>query len=157
MAWKTVSNLVFLWGNTGLSPPIQRRKESEGSIEFVVAQIKQLRAEYDFAVLGLGEVNSEELDAIIEGVGDPALAKMDATDHTQRLKFDTAIVYDLTKLAQAQAREATSWTSETHEKPANAVFSRLELQIHPMFTHSIPRRAVKHEQATTSTESVSTN
>jgi hypothetical protein len=108
MAWKTVGDLVFLWWNTGLSPPIQRRKESDGSIDFVVAQIKQLRAEYDFAVLGLGEVNSEELDAIIEGVGDPALAKMDATDHTQRLKFDTAIVYDLTKLALAT--EATSWT-----------------------------------------------
>jgi hypothetical protein len=98
MAWESVESLVFLWWNTSLSPPIQKPKTREEDLHFVVAQIKHMRAIYSFAVLGLGEVSTDDLDQILSGVGDPTLAKVDATDRRKRLKFDTAIIYDLTKL-----------------------------------------------------------
>jgi hypothetical protein len=73
MTWEPVAPLVFLWWNTSLSPPIVRPKATADDRAFVVARIKQMRAEFRFAVLGLGEVHTDDLDAIRTGVGDSSL------------------------------------------------------------------------------------
>ncbi|MBX9431377.1 hypothetical protein KY487_19165, partial [Ralstonia pseudosolanacearum] len=73
-------------------------------MQFVVEQVRQIRQQTRFDVLALGEVCNADLTAIVEGVGDPALAVHDATDRTGRLKFDTAVVYDRNKLSFEDSR-----------------------------------------------------
>ncbi|WP_374202432.1 endonuclease/exonuclease/phosphatase family protein [Burkholderia cenocepacia] len=90
--------LVFVWWNTSLSPPIPRRKATEADLEFVVAQLREMRREVGFDVLALGEVCSSDLHAIVKGLEDPNLSIHDATDRTSRLMFDTAVIYDRNKL-----------------------------------------------------------
>lgn len=99
MPWSTVGSLVFVWWNTSLSPPIARVRASEGDLEFVVEQLRVIRQQVGFDVLALGEIRSSDLRAIVDGLGDPNLSVHDATDHTGRLKFDTAVIYDRSKLS----------------------------------------------------------
>lgn len=98
MTWEPVAPLVFVWWNTSLSPPTVKPKATADDLAFVVSRIKQMRAEFRFAVFGLGEVPTEDLDAILTGVGDSSLSVFDATDRSDKLKFDTAIIYDRAQL-----------------------------------------------------------
>jgi hypothetical protein len=104
MRWTTIEPLVFLWWNTSLSPPVSKNRTSAEDLAFVVSLVGELRAEYGFAAFGLGEVCSEDLRAIQAGVGDAALSVFDATDRCGRRKYDTAILYDRTKLVFSEPR-----------------------------------------------------
>lgn len=98
MDWQPVSPLVFMWWNTGLSPPVHSLKSTSEDTDFVVAQIREMRQRSRFAVLGLAEVQTADLDAIVSGLGDPALICLDSSDRTQRLMHDTALIYDQSAL-----------------------------------------------------------
>ncbi|MCL4653008.1 endonuclease/exonuclease/phosphatase family protein [Burkholderia multivorans] len=55
-------------------------------------------------MLGLGEVCTDDLDAIVRGLDDPQIAVHDATSRNGRLKFDTAVIYDRSKVALERHR-----------------------------------------------------
>lgn len=105
-AWAKVGSLVFVWWNTSLSPPVARKRSSEVDRDFVIAQVREIRRQTEFSVMGLGEVCSADLAAIVAGLDDPHIGCHDATDHSGRLKFDTAVIYDRRKVAWGQARSA---------------------------------------------------
>jgi hypothetical protein len=98
MTWSPVAPLVLLWWNTALSPPVAKSRATDEDRAFVVAQIKSMREELRFDILGLGEVSTEDLEMILDGVGDPALSVLDTTNRSNRVKFDTALIYDRTTL-----------------------------------------------------------
>lgn len=95
---------MLVWWNTSLSPPIAKRKADQEDLDFVVAQIRQLREETSFDVLALGEVCTADLDAIMTGLGESALAIHDATDRATKPMFDTAVIYDRDKLELNDSR-----------------------------------------------------
>ncbi|MEX3934824.1 endonuclease/exonuclease/phosphatase family protein [Paraburkholderia phymatum] len=125
MSWATVGPLVFVWWNTSLSPPVPRRKATEADLEFVVTQLRELREEVAFDVLALGEVCSADLDAIVEGLGDPNLSVHDATDRTNRLMFDTAVIYDHSKLTLESSLPLTDKFGRKTLKTGEALGFRL--------------------------------
>ena len=98
MNWTVIDRLSFVWWNTGLSPPVGKPTATEQEVDFVVDHIRALRAGLEFSVFGLGEVSSEILASIMAGVGDPSVAVVDTTSRSGRIKFDTALLYDRTKL-----------------------------------------------------------
>lgn len=104
MDWTPVASLRLLWWNTSLSPPIASKKSTKEDLDFVVSQIKEIRANAQIDVLGLGEVCSEDIEAILDGVADPTLKASDTTSHSGSLKFDTAVIYDHTKLAHIDSQ-----------------------------------------------------
>lgn len=104
MPWSTVGPLVFVWWNTSLSPPVSKRKATETDVQFVVEQLREIRRETDFAVLALGEVCSDDLAAIVEGLGDQRLSIHDSTDRSTRPMFDTAVIYDSSRLVLEGSR-----------------------------------------------------
>lgn len=99
-----LGQLVLMWWNTSLSPPVPDPGRTEADVNFAISHIKKLRCDYQFDLLGLCEVSSEDLRAIIDGVGDPYLAVADETDRSSRLKIDTAIIYDRRKLEKVDSR-----------------------------------------------------
>jgi len=109
MPWSPVAPLVFLWWNTSLSPPIKKKKATAEDRTFVVEQIKEMRAALRFDILGLGEVDAEDLRIILDGVGDSSLSVIDVTDHSGKLMFDTAIIYDRTKLSVIELDQTQSF------------------------------------------------
>lgn len=98
MSWSTVGQLVLVWWNTSLSPPIARTKAQAADLDFVVKQLREIRQQVGFDVLALGEVCSSDLQTIVRGLGDEDLSVHDATDRTNRLMFDTAVIYDRRKV-----------------------------------------------------------
>jgi hypothetical protein len=98
MAWAEVSRLPFVWWNTGLSPPARKSAATDEAVRFVTSQVRAMREELDFSVLGLCEISPKDLASIINDVGDPSLTAINATDRRGRLNFDTAILYDREKL-----------------------------------------------------------
>ncbi|MCL2873134.1 MAG: hypothetical protein FWF41_09255 [Betaproteobacteria bacterium] len=96
----SVSRLVFLWWNTGLTPPVPdtKLKATAEDREFAVAQIKAMRCGLDFGILGLCEVQTSDLDAIMGGLDDPNLRRIDKTDRSKKQKFDIALIYDETRV-----------------------------------------------------------
>ncbi|AXE97731.1 endonuclease/exonuclease/phosphatase family protein [Paraburkholderia hospita] len=68
-------------------------------MEFVVEQIQQMRDETAFDVLGLGEVCSSDLSAILTALGDSQFGLFDASSRDTRPMFDTAVIYDKTRLS----------------------------------------------------------
>ena len=104
MAWQPLNPLVFMWWNTSLSPPIPTLKSTSEDADFVVAQVREMRQRSRFAVLGLAEVQSSNLDAILNGLGDPDLLCLDSSDRTQRLMHDTALIYDQSVLTCVDRR-----------------------------------------------------
>lgn len=98
-AWQTIGTLAFVWWNTSLSPPVARRRAGRAELDFVVSQIRTIRHQTEFAVLGLGEVCTDDLNVIVQGLDDPRIAVHDATSRNGRLKFDTAVIYDRGKVA----------------------------------------------------------
>ncbi|MGC4062243.1 MAG: hypothetical protein QM749_15910 [Aquabacterium sp.] len=97
-----VNRLVFLWWNTGLTPPVSRRNAARKAMaedsEFVIAQLRDMRNILDFGVLGLCEVQERDLDAIMQGLADPNLRVIDKTDISGRTKSDIALIYDESKV-----------------------------------------------------------
>jgi len=104
MAWSTVGPLVFVWWNTSLSPPIAKRKAQDVDLEFVVEQVRQMRQQTSFDVLALGEVCADDLAAIVAGLDEPQFGIHDATDRASKPMFDTAVIYDRSKLSFEQSR-----------------------------------------------------
>ncbi|WP_338132909.1 endonuclease/exonuclease/phosphatase family protein [Burkholderia multivorans] len=104
--WATVGSLAFVWWNTSLSPPVTRKRSSKTDLDFVIAQVREIRHQTKFAVMGLGEVCTEDLAAIVAGLDDPHIGYHDATNHSGRLKFDTAVIYDRSKVALGQVSSA---------------------------------------------------
>ncbi|CAE6724707.1 hypothetical protein LMG22931_01901 [Paraburkholderia nemoris] len=104
MTWSTIGPLVFVWWNTSLSPPISRRKAVAADLEFVIAQLREIRQQTACDVLALGEVCATDLDAILTGLGEPQLAVFDATDRTTKPMFDTAVIYDQSRLSLEDTR-----------------------------------------------------
>lgn len=102
--WQAIGTLAFVWWNTSLSPPVARRKAGRAELDFVVSQIRAIRRQTDFAVMGLGEVCTDDLNAIVQGLDDPQIAIHDATSRNGRLKFDTAVIYDRGKVALEKHR-----------------------------------------------------
>jgi len=107
MPWSTVGSLVFVWWNTSLSPPIAKPPASDENVRFVVEQLRDIRLEIGFDILALGEVRSSDLQAIIDGLGDPNLRVHDATDRSGRLMYDTAVIYDCSKLSLESTHSMT--------------------------------------------------
>lgn len=104
MASITSGNATFVWWNTSLSPPIPRPRADDNDRAFVVQQVKALRDAFSFGILGLGEVQGADLDAIMDGLDDTSMELVDATDRTGRLMFDTAIIFDRTRFALVERR-----------------------------------------------------
>ena len=104
MDFAPVAPLVFLWWNTSLAPPVAKLKATATDREFVVEQIGVMRDTVRFAVLGLCEVQSSDLAAIMLGLGDPNLRLIDKTARNGQLKFDTALIYDQTQLIHVDSR-----------------------------------------------------
>lgn len=102
--WTNIGSLAFVWWNTSLSPPVKQRRSDKADLDFVVAQVREIRRQMGFSVLGLGEVCTEDLAAIVAGLDDPHIGYHDATDHSGRLKFDTAVIYDRSKVALEHTR-----------------------------------------------------
>jgi len=98
MAWSPLGPLVFAWWNTSLSPPVAKRKATEQDLAFAVDQIRQMREETAFDVLGLAEVCSSDLSAIVSALGETQFGLLDASSRDTRPMFDTAIIYDKTRL-----------------------------------------------------------
>ncbi|WP_250509148.1 hypothetical protein [Caballeronia sp. GACF4] len=107
MPWSTVGSLVFVWWNTSLSPPIAKPPASKQNVGFVVEQLRDIRQEIGFDILALGEVRSSDLRAIIDGLGDLNLRVHDATDRSGRLIYDTAVIYDSSKLSVESTHSLT--------------------------------------------------
>lgn len=107
MPWSTVGSLVFVWWNTSLSPPIAKPPASEQNVGFVVEQLREIRQGIGFDILALGEVRSSDLQAIIDGLGDLNLRVHDATDRSGRLIYDTAVIYDCSKLSVESTHSLT--------------------------------------------------
>lgn len=108
MAWNRIKPLTLLWWNTGLTPPTA--KKSNGRLPdrpFAADQIKLLRKNYKFDVLGLAEVSEEDLEFILRHIGDTSLAIVDMTNRKHRMKFDTAMIYDRTSLTLANKLSLT--------------------------------------------------
>lgn len=93
-----MGELVFVWWNTSLSPPILKRRAGEAELEFVVKIVRELFEQTEFDALALGEVCTTDLSAILAGIGVPHLSVHDATDRTTKPMFDTAVIYDKRKL-----------------------------------------------------------
>jgi hypothetical protein len=103
MAWSSVGPLVFVWWNTSLSPPVAKRKAQESDLEFVVEQVRQIREQTAFDVLALGEVCANDIAAIFAGLGEVNFGIHDATDRISKPMFDTAVIYDRSRLSFAQS------------------------------------------------------
>lgn len=104
MTSTSVGQLVLMWWNTSLSPPVANPGRTNADREFVVEHIKKLRCDYQFDLLGLCEVSKDDLEAIMDGVDDPYLSLIDETDRSSRLKIDTAIIYDRRKLMKIDSQ-----------------------------------------------------
>lgn len=63
-----------------------------------------MRRNFDISVFGLGEVCQADIEAIIDGVGDPNLRVAHTPERTGKLLFDTASIYDHTRLAFMDAQ-----------------------------------------------------
>lgn len=98
MDLESANHLVLLWWNTGLTPPVNALKATAEDREFVIAQIRDMRRSFDFCILGLCEVQTSDLDAIMNGLKDPNLRVVDRSDRTKKQKFDIALIYDETKV-----------------------------------------------------------
>jgi hypothetical protein len=94
MIWHQITPLTFLWWNTGLTPPISKKSHRVADRPFAADQIKCFRAKLRFEILGLAEVSTQDIEFILEQIGDPALGVVDRTDHTKKIKFDIALIYD---------------------------------------------------------------
>lgn len=94
----SANHLVLLWWNTGLAPPVPKIKATADDREFVAAQIKAMRQAFDFGIFGLCEVQTSDLDEIMQGLGDPNLRTVDRSDRSGKRKFDIALIYDETKV-----------------------------------------------------------
>ncbi|MGF6368358.1 hypothetical protein OKW40_001108 [Paraburkholderia sp. RAU6.4a] len=99
----SVSRLGFLWWNTGLTPPVIKLKATSEDREFAVAQITDMRRVLDFGILGLCEVQTSDLDAIMDGLDDPNLRVIDKTDRSGKQKFDIALIYDETRVTHVES------------------------------------------------------
>jgi hypothetical protein len=98
MTWTYAAPLILVWWNTSLSPPVPKRKASEADLAFVVKQVREIYEQTGFDILALGEVCSDDLAAIVEGMGAKHFSVHDATDRTSRRMFDTAVIYDTRKV-----------------------------------------------------------
>jgi hypothetical protein len=90
--------LVINWWNTSLSPPGASIFPVDEDAAFVADQIREMRVELKFALIGLCEVETQDLEKIVRGVGDPALRILDTTSRAGKMKFDTAMTYDVERL-----------------------------------------------------------
>jgi hypothetical protein len=90
--------LNIFWWNTALFPPTLLETRGSADQALVISQIKLLRESHRFALFGLGEVCGSNLEAILEGVGDPTLGILDATGRRGKVILDTAFLYDRLQL-----------------------------------------------------------
>ena len=106
MTWATVGSLQFLWWNTSLSPPVKTLKERAlpDQIDFVISQIKAIRASYGNHLIGLGEVSENNVRAILEGLGDRYLSGIKFASESKRAINDTALIYDRRSLLHISKR-----------------------------------------------------
>ena len=142
--------LVFMWWNTSLCPPVRDPGRTAADREFVVKHIKKLRSEYRFDVLGLCEVSTEDLEAIKDGVGDPYLTIIDTTDRNSRLKIDTAIIYDRRKLEKIDSQNFIDRYANTTLKAGTMVTFREStsgLPIHVVTSHWPGRQSAPEHSA----------
>ena len=138
MTWKPLSQLVLMWWNTSLSPPTGRAKEIHADREFAINFVRELRTDYRFDVLGLCEVSSDDLEAIVQGLDDPYLDVIDSTDRQAQLKLDTAIIYDRRKLEKIDFSHCIDRYGNTCLKAGTVVrFFELSsgLQLHVVTSH----------------------
>lgn len=92
------NQLILMWWNTSLSPPVSNPGRTVADREFAVDHIKMLYRSHGFDLLGLCEVASVDLSAIKEGLADYDLELLDTTDRGSQLIIDTAVVYNRNKL-----------------------------------------------------------
>lgn len=87
-----------MWWNTGLSPPVPELTSTVDDQQFVADVIKTLHGQTPIGVFGLGEVCSDDLSVIMSRLDDKNIELVDGTDRTVRLKQDTALLYDASRL-----------------------------------------------------------
>jgi len=88
----------FLWWNTSLSPPGTKSRTTPEDIAFVIEQLLEARDLCGWDVLGLCEVNSEDVAAILNGLGDSMLSSVQMLKSSGRAVNDTALLFDRGKL-----------------------------------------------------------
>ncbi|MET4676208.1 MULTISPECIES: endonuclease/exonuclease/phosphatase family protein [unclassified Luteibacter] len=88
----------FLWWNTSLSPPGAKSRTTPEDIAFVVEQLSEARELFGWDVLGLCEVNSEDVAAILVGLDDSMLSSVQMGQRSSKAVNDTALLFDRGKL-----------------------------------------------------------
>lgn len=88
----------FLWWNTSLSPPGAKSRTTPEDIAFVVQQLSEARDLCGWDVLGLCEVNPDDVAAILEGLDDSMLSAVQMEKSSSRAVNDMALLYDRGKL-----------------------------------------------------------
>lgn len=144
----SVSRLVFLWWNTGLTPPVIKLKATADDRAFAVAQIKAMRKVLDFGILGLCEVHTTDLDAIMQGLDDPNLRVIDKTDRLGKQKFDIALIYDETRVTHVESRSFVERFGKRKFKLGEMmtfVTTETNIVVHVVLSHW-PSRRTLHEK-----------
>lgn len=118
MPWTQVSLLPVMWWNTGLSPPIPKLDSTDADREFVAEQIQTMHRQLPIGLFGLGEVCSDDLALIMDKLNDKDLELVDSTDRTKKLKLDTALIYDTTRLVLEKKENVVTTIDEKRLKTA---------------------------------------
>lgn len=104
MGWVDADHLSLVWWNTSLAPPVPKRKSTAADLTFACDEIKAFRTGLNFSLLGLTEVRTGDLTAIMTKLSDSSLELLDTTDASGKLIHDTALIFDRTKLGLVNHR-----------------------------------------------------
>lgn len=96
MSWKKLTDLVFLWWNTGLTPPVKRViARSHSDVEFVCAELSKHYQVRPFHILGLCEVSESNVKDIVAHLGEDHFDYHFHPRINNRVIADTAVIFDV--------------------------------------------------------------
>jgi hypothetical protein len=99
-----VKPLTFVWWNTSLSHPGVPHNSPEDRA-FIVNYICELFNNCSIDFLALGEISSQDLDDIINEMGNPYISTHDATHLDGKPHFDIGVLYDRRTLQFDSSRQ----------------------------------------------------
>ena len=100
MGWTVVDELPMVWWNTALTPPIIRKRQNAtvDDLAFVTNQLIEMHQAFGFVILGLAEVSDQNLTHIMSSFSGTGLDVAVSPSKKGKLIYDTALIYDRTKL-----------------------------------------------------------